>query len=133
MDPTVPLFERVKFLAIYSSNLDEFFRVRMANHRNLLRVSKKTKKELEISPKQTVKEIQKIVNWQQEIFSKLFEETIIPELEAHSIRILRRLDLNEEQQTFVENYFNDHMLPYVQPVLLVKHKIRPFLTMRRSI
>ncbi len=127
MDPTVPLFERVKFLAIYSSNLDEFFRVRMANHRNLLRVSKKTKKELEISPKQTVKEIQKIVNRQQEVFSELFEKTIIPELEAHNIRILRRLDLTEDQKTFVENYFNDHMLPYVQPVLLVKHKIRPFL------
>ncbi len=127
MDPTVPLFERIKFLAIYSSNLDEFFRVRMANHRNLLRVGKKTKKELEISPKQTVKEIQKIVNRQQEIFSDLFEKVIIPELEEHNIRILRRLDLNEEQKIFVENYFNDHMLPYVQPVLLVKHKIRPFL------
>jgi len=127
MHPTVPLFERIKFLAIYSSNLDEFFRVRMANHRNLLRVGKKTKKELEISPKQTVKEIQKIVNRQQEVFSDLFENTIIPELEAHNIRILRRLDLNEEQIEFVENYFNDHMLPYVQPVLLVKHKIRPFL------
>jgi polyphosphate kinase len=127
MDPTVPLFERIKFLAIYSSNLDEFFRVRMANHRNLLRVGKKTKKELEISPKQTVKEIQKIVNRQQEVFSDLFENTIIPELEDHNIRILRRLDLSEEQIAFVENYFNDHMLPYVQPVLLVKHKIRPFL------
>ncbi|MEO6132976.1 MAG: polyphosphate kinase 1, partial [Saprospiraceae bacterium] len=41
-DPNVPLFERIKFLAIYSSNLDEFFRVRVANHRNLLRVGKKT-------------------------------------------------------------------------------------------
>ena len=56
-DQTVPLFERLKFLAIYSSNLDEFFRVRMANHRNLLRVGKKTKKELEISPKLVVNEI----------------------------------------------------------------------------
>ena len=58
-DPSVPLFESVKFLAIYSSNLDEFFRVRMANHRNLLRVGKKTKKELDIDPKHVVKEIQR--------------------------------------------------------------------------
>ena len=42
MDPSVPLLERVKFLAIYSSNLDEFFRVRIANHRNLVRAGKKT-------------------------------------------------------------------------------------------
>lgn len=126
-DPSVPLFERLKFLAIYSSNLDEFFRVRMANHRNLLRVGKKTKRELEISPKTMVREIQRIVNKQQEEFSHIFEKQIIPELSKHQIRILRRLDLNEEQRDFVENYFKDHMLPYVQPVLLVKNKIRPFL------
>jgi len=127
MDPTVPLFERIKFLAIYSSNLDEFFRVRMANHRSLLRIGKKTKRELEISPKQTVREIQRIVNRQQEIFSEIFEKQIIPELKQHKIYLLRRLDLDKQQMEFVENYFRDHMLPYVQPVLLVKNKIRPFL------
>ena len=126
-DPSVPLFERIKFLAIYSSNLDEFFRVRMANHRNLIRVGKKTKRELEFSPKQIVKEIQRIVNIQQEEYSRIFEEHIIPELTQHNIYILRRLGLNEEQKEFVETYFKDHMLPFVQPVLLVKNKIRPFL------
>lgn len=126
-DPTVPLFERIKFLAIYSSNLDEFFRVRMANHRNLLRVGKKTKKELEIAPKQTVKDIQDMVTAQQEEVSKIFENQIIPALKQHHIFLKRRLDLNEEQREFVEDYFRDHMLPYVQPVLLVKDKIRPFL------
>lgn len=126
-DPTVPLFERIKFLAIYSSNLDEFFRVRMANHRNLLRVGKKTKKELHIDSKQIVKDIQRIVDKQQEEFSRIFEEEIIPELRNHRIFMLRRLDLSETQKAFVENYFKDHMLPFVQPVLLVKNKIRPFL------
>jgi polyphosphate kinase len=126
-DPAVPLFERIKFLAIYSSNLDEFFKVRMANHRNLLRVGKKTKRELDISPKLIVREIQLIVNKQQEEFGKIFEKQIIPELKKHNIHILRRLDLNEEQRQYVENYFKEHMLPYVQPVLLVKNKIRPFL------
>ena len=126
-DPMVPLFERIKFLAIYSSNLDEFFRVRMANHRNLLRVGKKTKKELHIDSKRIVKDIQRIVNKQQEEFSRIFEEEIIPELHNHRINLLRRLDLNEEQKEYVENFFKDHMLPFVQPVLLVKNKIRPFL------
>jgi len=127
-DPTVPLFERIKFLAIYSSNLDEFFRVRMANHRNLLRVGKKTKKELHIEDsKQIIKDIQRIVNRQQMEFSRIFEDEIIPELRHHNIFMLRRLDLNEEQKVYVEDYFKDHMLPFVQPVLLVKNKIRPFL------
>lgn len=127
-DPTLPLFERIKFLAIYSSNLDEFFRVRMANHRNLLRVKKKTMKELPINTsKETVKTIQRIVNRQQEEFSRIFSKQIVPLLEKNQIAIKRRLDLNEEERLFVENYFQEYMLPYVQPVLLLKDKIRPFL------
>ncbi len=130
MDNTVPLFERIKFLAIYSSNLDEFFRVRMANQRNLLRVGKKTKRELETPPKMVVKEIQHTVNKQQQEFSRILEKQIIPELRKHGIYLVRRLELDERQQEFVESYFKDHMLPYVQPVLLVKNKIRPFLINR---
>lgn len=126
-DPAVPLFERIKFLAIYSSNLDEFFRVRMANHRNLLRVGKKTKKQLDYNPKELVREIHSIVNKQQEEFSRIFEKQIIPELKRHRIFLKRRLDLNEQQRQFVETYFREHMLPFVQPVLLVRNKVRPFL------
>ncbi len=126
-DESLPLFERVKFLAIYSSNLDEFFRVRMANHRNLLRVNKKTKRELDISPKQTVRTIQRIVNRQQEEFSRIFEKKLIPQLATHGIHLKRRLDMTEEDRQYVENYFREFMLPYVQPVLLVKDMVRPFL------
>ncbi|THH41694.1 polyphosphate kinase 1 [Neolewinella litorea] len=126
-DESLPLFERLKFLAIYSSNLDEFFRVRMANHRNLLRVNKKTKRELDISPKQTVRTIQRIVNRQQEEFSRIFEKKIIPQLAKHGIHLKRRLDMTEEDQEFVQNYFKEYMLPYVQPVLLIKDMVRPFL------
>ncbi len=128
MDVTVPLFERIKFLAIYSSNLDEFFRVRMANHRNLLRAKNKAERELEFSAEATVKEVQRIVNEQQVIFNRIFDEQIIPELRDHNIYFNRWRDLNEIQQEFVSNYFQERMLPYVQPVLLVKNKVRPFLS-----
>lgn len=127
MDPSVPLLERIKFLAIYSSNLDEFFRVRMANHRSLLRLSKKTKRELDFAPKIVVRDVQKIVNKHQEEFSKIFEKQLVPELRKHNIFLLRRMDLNQEQKEFVETYFKEHMLPFVQPVLLVGKKVRPFL------
>ncbi|MBR9921173.1 MAG: polyphosphate kinase 1 [Bacteroidetes bacterium] len=126
-DPTVPLFERVKFLAIYSNNLDEFFRVRVASLRNLVRLGKKTMRKLDYSPKQVLKEILKIVDHQQEEFSYIFENQIIPELRDHKIHLLRRLDLNDEQKTFVEDYFNAKLLPFVQPVLLIEDKVRPFL------
>lgn len=126
-DLSVPLFERVKFLAIYSSNLSEFFKVRMATHRNILRASKKAKRDLDFSSKQVIREIQRILHQQQEEFSNIFEKSIMPELQKHNIHLLRRMELNEEQRLYIESYFRNHMLPFVQPVLLVKHKIRPFL------
>jgi polyphosphate kinase len=107
--------------------LDEFFRVRVANHHNLLRVGKKTQKALDYDPSKILKDIHEIVNRQQEEYSHIFENQIIPELRQHGIHLLRRLDLNDEQKVFVDNYFRDHMLPFVQPVLLVKKKVRPFL------
>ena len=126
-DPAVPLLERLKFLAIYSSNLDEFFRVRVANHRNLLRVGRKTRQAIEYDPKNILKQILKVVNKQQEEYSEIFEKQIVPELGKYRIFLKRRLDLGRKQRAFVEKYFNENMLPYVQPVLLVKGKIRPFL------
>lgn len=126
-DPTVPLLERLKFLAIYSSNLDEFFRVRVANHRNLMRAGKKTRQVFDYNPKAILKQILHIVNEQQQEVSKIFEKQIVPELGKYRIFLKRRLQLGEKQRHFVENYFDEYMLPYVQPVLLLKGKIRPFL------
>ncbi len=126
-DPAVPLLERLKFLAIYSSNLDEFFRIRVASIRNLKRVGKKTKAELDFDPRELLRDIYHIVNLQQEEFSDIFLNQIVPELKVHQIFILRRMDMNAEQRQFVENYFHDNLLPFVMPVLLVKRRIRPFL------
>jgi len=126
-DPAVPLLERLKFLAIYSSNLDEFFRIRVAGIRKLKKVGKKTRAQLHFDPRELLKEIHQIVNRQQEEFSEIFEKQIVPELRKHHVHILRRLDLNAEQRQFVEDYFQGNLLPFVMPVLLVKRRINPFL------
>ncbi|HHB79347.1 MAG TPA: polyphosphate kinase 1 [Saprospiraceae bacterium] len=125
-DKSVPLLSRIQFLAIFSSNLDEYFKVRIGQMRNLIRIGKKTKKELGFDPKDTLKQIHAIVNEQQEEFSQIFNDTI-PELRKQGINLLRRLDLDKEQMHFIENYFHSKLLPFIQPVLLVKNKIRPFL------
>lgn len=126
-DHSVPLFERIRFLAIYSSNLSEFFRVRMANHRYMLRIGKETKRELDYDPKEVIKQIHKVLSEQQDLFFDTFYNEIIPELKEHNIRLLRRAELNDKQIKYIEDYFQNRMLTYVQPVLLVKNKIRPFL------
>ncbi len=126
-DPGVPLFERIKFLAIYSSNLDEFFRVRIASLKNLIRAGKKTQKILDFDPKELLESLLDIVNKQQEEFSLIYDNEIVPALRNNGITIKKRQRLSREQNEFVMNYFTDHMLPFVQPVLLNKNKIRPFL------
>jgi len=60
-DPRVPLYERIKFLAIYSSNLDEFFRVRVAGIRSLIKINKSAQKELEFDPAELLKKVNRIL------------------------------------------------------------------------
>jgi polyphosphate kinase len=126
-DPSVPLLEKLKFLAIYSSNLDEFFRIRVANHRNIARADKSTLKTIDYSPESLIKNILKIVNVHQKEYSHLFENEILPELKKNGIEVVSWKNLTKEQIDFVDNYFNDYLLPFVQPVILAGKKIKPFL------
>jgi len=126
-DPKVPLYERLKFLAIYSSNLGEFFRVRIANHKYILKAGKKARKQIEYSPKELIKQCLEIVHEQQAEFSEIFKNQIIPELKQYGVNLLDRKNLSEEQHDFLLDFFNNNLIPYVLPVLLVKGKIKPFL------
>lgn len=128
-DPNVPLLERLKFLAIYSSNLEEFFKVRIAYHRSLLRLGKKVRKSFQLKPNQAVLDtLIATVQEQQDEFSAIFNKEIIPGLKKYNVYIKHWQELNEEQNQFIETYFQKNMLPFVQPVLLMKQSIRPFLT-----
>lgn len=126
-DKSQPLMERIRFLAIFSSNMEEFFRVRVASHQNVLRAGKKTKKELGYDPKEILREVKQIVKKYLLEFSRLFEDQIIPELAKNGINLRRNTELSIDQQIYLEDYFQNYLLPFVQPVLLVKDKIRPFL------
>lgn len=126
-DPSVPLLEKLKFLAIYSSNLDEFFRIRVANHRNLARADKSTLKNIDYSPEIVLREILNIANSQQKEFSTIFEKNILPELKKNGVQVISWRNLNKEQVEYVDTYFNEYLLPFVQPVILAGKKIKPFL------
>ncbi len=130
-DKKNPLYERLKFLAIYSSNLDEYFRVRVAGVRSLSRLNKKTKKELDFDPIVLLKKIHKIVFKQQEEYGRIFSEEIIPELALNNIHLIRENEFNEQQIKYMKEYFHQNIVPHIQPVLIVKKRIIPFLRNRR--
>ncbi|HET8753039.1 MAG TPA: polyphosphate kinase 1, partial [Salinimicrobium sp.] len=104
-DPSNPLYERIKFLAIFSSNLDEYFRVRVSQLRQIKRVEKSIRKKLALQPNQKVKEILKEVTLQQRQFGKIYHEQIIPELEKYGIFIVGKDQFSEEQKAFSEKYY----------------------------
>ena len=104
-DNSTPLYERLKFLAIFSMNLDEYFRVRVSQLRQMKRVEKSIRKKLALKPNKTVKQILKQVKEQQDRFGKIYREEIIPELETAGIYLVHREDYDEHQEEFAHRYF----------------------------
>ena len=131
-DKSVPLYERIKFLAIYSSNLDEFYRVRVASLRSFKDLKKKDRRklELEVKPKKELKQIRKIVEEQQEAFGQIFREEVLPELESHHIFLVKDVDFTEAQQAFARKFFFEKIYPNVHPVFLGLEDEAPFLKNR---
>ena len=75
-DKNVPVIERLKFLGIYSSNLDEFFSVRVGTIRRMINIGIKAKSEIGGKPKEVLNEIQQIVLRQRDKFDKIFNELV---------------------------------------------------------
>lgn len=126
MDKRLPLYERLKFLAIYSSNLDEFFRVRVASLRSMVAFKEKTIRKLSFNPTEILTKVLKTVEKQQRQFYNTFRE-VVQALSGRNIRILNETELSEEQGRYVVDYFNDYVRPWVRPMLIIKNRVSAFL------
>src|SRR5215470_1612285 len=94
-DPTVPLKERIRFLGIFSNNLDEFFRVRVATLKRMIELGgKKANMHLEEKPLQILDEIQNVVLQQQSEFNRIWID-ILEELKKEKIYLVNETQLNK--------------------------------------
>jgi len=116
-DPQVPLIERIKFLGIFSSNLDEFFRVRVATLKRLAQLGKKSRKIIGSDAKEILKKIQDIVIKQQQEFESIYQ-SILKELEKEKIFIINEKQLNPEQSQFIQSYFQEKVRPKLVPIMI---------------
>ncbi|MEP7231695.1 MAG: polyphosphate kinase 1 [Ginsengibacter sp.] len=129
-DETVPLKERIKFLGIFSSNLDEFFRVRVATLRRMIELGNKANIKanihLEETPEKILEEINLAVTIQQNQFNRTWSN-ILSELKLQKIFLVNEKQLNREQQKFVFAYFNDSVRSNIVPLMLESIQAFPTL------
>jgi len=127
-DQTVPLRERVKFLGIFSNNLDEFFRVRVAALNRMKEFSGKGRlnMHMETAPEKILNQIQDIVLEQQERFDEIWKN-INSEMTKEKIFLVTEKELNKEQQKFVQNYFEEEVRASIIPLMIQSIPQFPYL------
>lgn len=126
-DPSVPLFDRLRFLGIFSNNLDEFFRVRVATLNRMSRLGKAAKVHLETNPEKILRRIHKTVIEQQKEFDTIYAN-LIREMEAEGIVIKNERNLTPEQQECVTRYFDESVRTQVVPLMIESIPQMPLLS-----
>lgn len=126
-DPNTPLFERIRFIGIFSNNLDEFFRVRVATVRRMVDLGKDEENLLgNFTPRELHDRIQEIVYEQQGKVQQIFKDLLL-ELNQNNIFIITEKDLKHSQGIFVKKYFYEKVLPNLVPIMLSKKNKFPYL------
>ena len=116
-DPSTPLIDRLHFLGIYSNNLDEFFRVRVATITRMSVMEKKLFNDKYINPKKTLREINRIEKDQQKEFQHIYS-SVLTELASQNVFFINETELTAEQGIFVKQYFKKYVRPNLFPILL---------------
>jgi polyphosphate kinase len=127
-DPSVPLRERIRFLGIFSNNLDEFFRVRVATLKRMVEFKSKAMAtmHLESEPQKILDEIQMTVLNQQSEFNRIWEN-MEQEMKKEKIFLVTEKELNKEQQDFVRRYYDEEVSANVIPLMIESIPNFPYL------
>ena len=128
-DETLPIYERIKFLSIYSSNLEEFYEIRVAEHRGVI-MKKNFTEESGVEAEETLAEITEEVNRQQREYYRIFSK-VLQELNRQDIYLYQDSRPEPFHEEFVHNFFNEEVFPFLSPVMIQAGDIRTFIRDRR--
>ncbi len=129
-DASLPIYERIKFLSIYSSNLEEFYEIRVAEHRGVI-MQKNFVEESADEAEETLAAITHEVNRQQRDYYRIFYEQILPELNRQHIFLYQDEHPQPFHEEFVRDFFNEEVFPFLSPVMIQAGEIRTFIRDRR--
>lgn len=126
-DDSLPLYERINFIAIYSSNLEEFYKVRVAEHKAVASGGHSEDMTQEEAHR-LIHQITEVVNAQMEDRIRIYDQKIIPALRRHRIIFYQsKQEVEPFHHEFVSNFFREEIFPYLQPVPVCKDRIKTFL------
>ena len=126
-DDRLPLYERINFISIYSSNLEEFYRVRVADHKAIASGIARSSDETMQSAAQLLQHISKEVNRQMEVRIRIYEHKILPELQRNHIVFYQSRNVESFHRPYVRQFFREEIFPYLQPVPVSKDEVVSFL------
>lgn len=126
-DETLPLYERINFISIYSSNLEEFYKIRVADHKAIATGTSQSDEETMQSAAELVDEINQEVNRQLEERIRIYEQKILPALRKHHIIFYQSRNVEPFHRDFVRSFFREEIFPYLAPVPVSKDKVISFL------
>lgn len=116
LDERHPLLERLMFLLIFSSNLDEFFEIRVAEQLRQLKYGRETVGPDAMYPKKVLEKIREICEINVDRQYRILNEIMFPEMEQQGIHFKRRSVWTPEQKEWIKNYFEEKIVPVISPI-----------------
>lgn len=126
-DESLPLYERINFISIYSSNLEEFYKIRVADHKAIATGAARSDEETVQSAIELVEQINREVNRQLEERIRIYERKILPALRKQHIIFYQSRNVEPFHQEFLRRFFREEIFPYLAPVPVGKEKVVSFL------
>lgn len=132
IDESNPLLERLKFMAIFSSNLDEFFMVRVGGLKDQVKAGfNKPENKAGLTPKEQLTRIAEKTHVLTSVQDKTFQHLFLPKLAQEGIKFLSIDQLNKEQAAYIAQVFNDRIFPVLTPLAIDAYRPFPKLLNKR--